>query len=98
MRYYKFIFLLLLFAMVSACADLGIKPITYPTVSLSSLQLLNASLSEQSYEIQLQIDNPNTFPLPLTTIDYELTLNDTVFAKGTNEEAVTIPANEAENN
>jgi len=96
MRYYKFIFLLLLIAMVSACADLGIKPINYPTVSLSSLQLLSASLSEQSYEIQLEIDNPNAFPLPLTTIDYELKLNDAVFAEGTNAEAVTIPANQAE--
>ena len=82
--------------MMSACASSDIKPIAYPTVKLHNLQLVDYSLSEQNYEIQIQIDNPNAFPLPLNKVDYQLTLNDAVFAKGVNQEPVMIPANQSE--
>jgi LEA14-like dessication related protein len=96
MRIYKFSLISILLLMISACAELGQKPIAYPSVSLSGLQLLSSGYSKQNYEVQLRIDNPNAFPLPLSKLDYELLLNDTVFASGVNEEAVTIPASGAE--
>ncbi|WP_353572874.1 LEA type 2 family protein [Candidatus Albibeggiatoa sp. nov. BB20] len=96
MRYYKFLLVSALLFMASGCAELGQKAVAYPSVSLSGLQLLSSGYSKQNYEVQLKIDNPNAFPLPLSKLDYELLLNDTVFASGVNEEAVTIPANAAE--
>jgi LEA14-like dessication related protein len=96
MRYYKFLLISALLFMMSSCAELGgQKAVAYPNVSVSGLKLLSSGYSNQNYELQLKIDNPNAFPLPLSKLDYELILNDTVFAKGENAEAVTIPANDA---
>ncbi len=94
MRRYLFLFALLF--TLSACNGLNTKPVSYPTVNLSGLQLLSSGYSQQNYEVQLTIDNPNPFPLPLTKLDYELILNNTPFAKGVSEEAITIPANAKE--
>jgi len=96
MRYYRFLLTALLLLVSSACTDLTQKPVAYPNVSLAGLQILNMGLFEQNYELQLRVDNPNAFPLPLTKLDYELILNDSAFAKGTHDDAVTIPANAAE--
>ncbi|MCV6636290.1 LEA type 2 family protein [Candidatus Albibeggiatoa sp. nov. NOAA] len=96
MRYYKMMLASICLLTLSACAELGQKTIAYPSVSLSGLQLLSSGYSKQNYEVQLKIENPNAFPLPLSKLDYELILNDAVFASGVNEEAITIPANAAE--
>ncbi|MEK7990934.1 MAG: LEA type 2 family protein [Thiotrichaceae bacterium] len=96
MRYYKFLLASALLFMVSGCAELGQKAVAYPSVTLSGLQLLSSGYSKQNYEVQLRIENPNAFPLPLSKLDYELILNDTIFAQGENDEAITIPANAAE--
>lgn len=63
-----------------------------PEVSLKNFELVKMGLSEQTYRLRLYIKNPNAFPLPIQTLNYQLFLNNKAFAKGANNKAVTIPA------
>lgn len=96
MRYYRLLLISLLLFIMSGCAELAKKSVVYPNVSLAGLQILNMGLFEQNYEIQLKIDNPNAFALPLTKLDYDLVLNGTEFANGVSKQAITVPANGSE--
>lgn len=63
-----------------------------PKVSLDNVQMLKMGLSEQAYRLRLLIKNPNSFPLPIQNLNYQLFINDQSFAKGLSLKAVTIPA------
>jgi LEA14-like dessication related protein len=53
---------------------------------------MKVGLSEQTYRVGLRIKNPNSFALPIQNLNYQLFLNNKSFFKGTNNKAVTIPA------
>lgn len=63
-----------------------------PEISLKNFELVKMGLSEQTYRLRLNIKNPNSFALPIQTLNYQLFLNNKSFFKGTNNKAVTIPA------
>jgi LEA14-like dessication related protein len=63
-----------------------------PQVSLKNFSLLKMGLSEQTYRLRLSIKNPNAFPLPIQSLNYQLFLNNKSFAKGRNTQPITIPA------
>jgi LEA14-like dessication related protein len=91
------IFFLLLLSL-SACGTgsannpfAALKPIA-PEISLKNFDLIKMGLSEQTYRLRLLIKNPNAFPLPIQTLNYQLFLNNKSFAKGVNNKAITIPA------
>jgi len=65
---------------------------TTPDVSLKNFQLIKMGLSEQTYRLRFYIKNPNAFPLPIQTLNYQLFVNNKSFAKGSNNQAVMIPA------
>jgi len=43
-------------------------------------------------KLRLRVKNPNSFPLPINHLNYQLHINDQEFTKGTSNQAVTIPA------
>jgi LEA14-like dessication related protein len=63
-----------------------------PEISLKNFELIKMGLSEQTYRLRLNIKNPNAFALPIQSLNYQLFLNKKSFFKGTNNQAVTIPA------
>lgn len=63
-----------------------------PKVTLTDFRVLDMGLFEQNYVLQLRIKNPNSFSLPIASLNYKLDINDQEFASGTSNEAITIPA------
>jgi len=63
-----------------------------PYVSLSDLQVREIGLFEQRYRLKLRIQNPNSFALPISGMNYQLHINGKKFAGGVSRQPVTIPA------
>jgi LEA14-like dessication related protein len=90
-----FIFIVGFFSLIS-CSNtanslLSLRAIA-PKVNLENFQLIKLGLSEQVYRLRLQIKNPNSFPLPIQNLNYQLFINGQSFAKGLSHKSVTIPA------
>jgi len=83
--------LLIVVGLLTACANVPIQTVA-PKVSLVDFRLLNLGLTEQNYLLRLSLKNPNPFPLPLSGMNYQLHINDKEFARGKNNQAITIPA------
>ncbi len=62
-----------------------------PQVALESVRLLEAKGLVQRVRIDLLVSNPNDFDIPLTGLDFSMTVNGADFAKGLSEETVTVP-------
>lgn len=89
------LFFLMLFTL-NGCgttnSPLGALTPLSPEVSLKNFSLVKMGLSEQTYRLRLHVKNPNSFPLPIQMLNYQLFLNNKSFAKGSNNKPVTIPA------
>lgn len=87
---FPFIFL---FLMLSGCSSAGIKGIVEPpNVQVHKVKMGSFNLSGGTATFVLDIQNPNSFPLPLAGFDYGLSLNGTPVANGNKKQRVTIPA------
>lgn len=62
-----------------------------PRVHVSAIELREATLFEQVYDIRLRVQNPNNQDLPVQGLNFELEINGTTFARGGSAEAVVIP-------
>lgn len=73
-----FVRVLLLFSLLgllSACASGSrLRPLS-PEVSFAGISIKKASLFLQTFEVSLNVDNPNSFDVPLEYLDYELYFN-----------------------
>jgi len=77
---------------LSACASLPQKALK-PEVELVSVIPLNISLSEQKLRFNLNVTNPNSFELPVESVDFIARFNDTDIASGKSHQTAVIPAN-----
>ncbi len=77
-----------LFAL-AACAQIG--EMRSPQVHVVDIRLLQSSLLEQRFRVDLRIGNPNDFDLPLDGLTFELDLNGRHFAEGFTNQTVTVP-------
>jgi LEA14-like dessication related protein len=77
--------------LLTACAGLY-EQIETPTISVVNLQLVEATVFEQNYRIQLRIQNPNAFEIPVKGLQYTIELNDQHFASGVSNHSAVIPA------
>jgi len=74
---------------LTGCAGLDdTKP---PQVALSDMRMLQGTLFEQRFELDLRIRNPNDFDLPIDGLTFALELNGSAFADGVSNERVTVP-------
>lgn len=81
----------LIVALVAGCAAFVPQP-DPPYVSLADLRISNIGLFEQRYVLQLRIQNPNDFELPITGMEYRVSFNDIEFGRGVSNDPVTVPA------
>ena len=75
----------------SACSGLYPK-LEKPRLNLVDLQIVDATLFEQRYDLKLRIRNPNEVDLPVSGIHYTLHLEGKAFAEGMSAEPFTVPA------
>jgi LEA14-like dessication related protein len=62
-----------------------------PHVRVADLRLLDSTIFEQRFEINLTIGNPNDFALPLDGLTFDLEVNGESFARGFSNQRITIP-------
>jgi LEA14-like dessication related protein len=77
--------------MVTGCAGVS-KQIETPRISVVNLHRVEATVFEQNYRIQLRIQNPNAFEIPVKGLQYNIELNDQHFASGVSNHSAVIPA------
>ncbi len=78
-------------ALLAGCAHLLQHP-EAPHVTVADLRPVQMGLFEQRFRLQLRIQNPNDFALPIDGMEYQLDINDQPFAQGVSAEEVSIPA------
>jgi LEA14-like dessication related protein len=62
-----------------------------PHVQVVNMHLLESSLFEQRFQVDLRIGNPNDFDLPLDGLTFDLDVNGEDFARGFSDQRVTVP-------
>jgi len=77
--------------LLSACATLA-KKTESPTVTLAGLNIVKADFFEQRFALDLRLQNPNDFALPIRGMSYDLLLNGKSFATGVSADKVNVPA------
>ena len=82
---------MLLLVTVGACSSIPKKAVK-PTIELVSVLPQNISLSEQKLRFKLRITNPNSFELPVESVDFVARFNDTDIASGKSHRSTIIPA------
>lgn len=65
-----------------------------PSVSISEIHLVEAQLLEQRYRLRLRLQNPNSFALPISGMEYRLFINGVEFARGVSSQSAYVPAYE----
>lgn len=84
--------LLMACVVFQGCASLT-QSVETPDVTIAGLRLTEAGLTKQSYELKLNVSNPNPFPLPVRGLAYRIQLAGENFAAGETLSAFTVPAN-----
>lgn len=88
--------ILLASCLLSACANTGAL-INSPSVALTSVKLANVSLTQQTFHLGFDVDNPNPFPLPVRAVEYIVRFDDEKFAGGATEGNFTVPSRGRDN-
>ena len=77
---------------LTSCASPG-DLIDTPQVELTGIQMNDFSFSGQSFLLSFDVDNPNPFPLPVSSIRYHVQIANENFASGQTASDFTVPAN-----
>jgi len=80
--------------LLSACASTG-PVIQNPNVLLQGIELQDFDFRQQTFVLRFNVDNPNSFPLPISAVRYKVFLERMQFAGGETSGAFTVPANGA---
>jgi len=66
-----------------------------PEFSITSIAIMQAELINTRFAVTLRIDNPNPFPVTLSSFKYDLYGHGMFWADGSGREILAIPANDA---
>lgn len=83
---------LVAFLSVTGCAVLQ-QLVQAPEVAVTDVRLAKAGLLQQVLEFDLELENPNSFALPLAAMNYTLEISGIEIGKGSHTKALTLPAN-----
>lgn len=78
-------------AFVAGCATVGGLS-EAPRVSLVSITPVGFQLLEQRFRVTLRVQNPNDRDITIRGMDYEIVVNDKMFAQGVSGKPVSIAA------
>lgn len=79
--------------LLSGCATMLPKKPQAPIVKIAAVRPLNLSFTQQRLAFTLQVHNPNTYDLPLQSLDFVASLAGNKIATGKSDQEVTLPAN-----
>ncbi len=79
---------------LSGCANTG-PVIQSPAVVLQGIELQDFDFRQQKFRLHFNVDNPNPFPLPISSVRYKVFLERMQFAGGETGGSFTVPANGA---
>lgn len=77
---------------LAGCAATMENLVKSPTVELRSVQLLGLGFSSQTFLLSFDINNPNPFPLPVSSVSYGIKLDGQRFASGETPGEFSVPA------
>lgn len=78
-------------ALLAGCA--GITQLREaPRVSLVAIEPVDIQLFEQRYRVTLRVQNPNDTAIHVRGIDYEIAVNEKLFARGVSGKPIELPA------
>ena len=63
-----------------------------PTFTITEIKILQADLINTRFKLNLRIDNPNTFPITLTSFRYELHGDGRFWTDGAEKNLAVVPA------
>ena len=76
---------------LAACASLE-ELAAAPEVRLTDVELHDLDTDRQTFLLSFDVSNPNPYPLPVSQVAYQVSLDGTRFASGETHCALTIPA------
>lgn len=79
----------------SACATSVQDLVKSPVVELSGVQIVGLGFNSQTFLLSFDISNPNSFGLPVRSVNYALKLDGQAFASGQTDSEFSVPANGA---
>jgi LEA14-like dessication related protein len=77
---------------VQAAAEAAFPRVRKPEFTILSIAILKAELVNTRFKVRLRIDNPNFFPVELSSFNYELYGSGRFWAGGKEEDVFPIPA------
>ncbi|WXL24160.1 LEA type 2 family protein [Ectopseudomonas mendocina] len=75
---------------LSGCSSTG--SLKSPEIALLKVEVVKARLLEQHFNLRFRIDNPNSFSLPISQLEYQVTLNNVELTKGEADVSLSVPA------
>jgi LEA14-like dessication related protein len=75
----------------TGCASTGVI-IEKPGVSLRNVEVADIDLDGQTFVLEFDVENPNPFPLPISSVSYGVELEGMRLASGQTQCAFTVPA------
>jgi LEA14-like dessication related protein len=72
--------------------NIEVTEVVEPVFEILSIVILQADLVNTQFEAVLKIDNPNGFPVELSTLKYELFGNGLLWAEGIETDIFKVPA------
>lgn len=78
-----------------AKASISFPRVREPDFKISMIRIMQAELINTQLKVSLHIDNPNYFPIELTSFHYELYGDNRFWAKGEEQNILKVPAKES---
>lgn len=76
----------------TGCASLRAMAAGRPTASVASVEVGRWAMDGATVDIDLEIDNPYTLPMPLTSVEYRMRQGEQLFASGRSTLTGVVPA------
>jgi LEA14-like dessication related protein len=77
----------------AAASGIAVFPgVQEPVFSITSIAILKAELINTRFRVNMRIDNPNAFPVELSSFSYELYGNGRLWADGSEKNVFSVPA------
>lgn len=81
-----------LLVFISACAGIGLSDFDEPEVELIGLEPLPSTGMEARFLVRLRVVNPNSIPLSIDGMSYEVFIRDSKVFTGVSNEALNVEA------
>jgi len=90
-NYWVATLILCIFSFVNGCTSVRQLATQEPKISIQDLKINSLSWSGFTAQIALNVENPNSFALSATGLDYALRFADVEIIKGSKNEQISVP-------